>query len=181
MKAIKLLVMITMILISMIIFNCAATMNFSGDWSMNEEKTDMEGGTQMLPTKLTILHKGNNLSIERFYEREWEDDFSFKEVLTLDGEECESSIFNFPTPEIYRMKPEDTRRKSVASWSNEDKMLTISSNTIFNSEGTTFEINTKEKWDIIEEWNVLSVTFTADSPSGERNGTIVYEKGKGDE
>ena len=64
MKAIKLLVMITMILISMIIFNCAATMNFSGDWSMNEEKTDMEGGTQMLPTKLTILHKGNNLSIE---------------------------------------------------------------------------------------------------------------------
>jgi len=168
MKAIKFLLVMTMILTSIVIFYCAATMTFSGDWSMNEEKTDMEGGNQMLPAKLIILHKGNDLSVERFYVREWEDDFTYKEELTLDGVECESSIFNFP-------------RKSVASWSKDGKMLTITSNTVFNWEGNEFEINTIEKWNIEEEGNVLSVNFTSDSPQGERNGTIIYEKVKGTE
>ena len=115
----------------------------------------------MVASKLTVKQEGNSLSIERLAKTRSGEDFTFEEKLTLDGKECENTIF-------------ERTRKSIAIWSDDGKSLTISSKMVFNE----FEISTVEIWRLIEEGKSLSIDYKSTSSRGERKGTYIYDKEK---
>jgi len=160
---VKTLVSILVImLITAFTFAAKGKVNFSGEWSLNEEESDLpEGRRRGASATLTINQKGNDLSIERVYTRRSGEDFTSKESLTLDGKESENTTFRFP-------------RKSVANWSKDGKSLTIASTTIFEREGNEFEMLRTETWSVKEKGKKLSIEYTVNSPRGERQGTLIY-------
>ncbi len=141
--------------------------NFSGEWALNNEKSDLgEGRFRRAAAKLTIQQEGNNLSIERLSRRQSGEEFVTTEKLTLDGKECENTTFG------------DRVRKSIANWSEDGKVLTITSTMVFEREGEQMGIKTIEIWKLTEEGNSLSINYTSSSPRGERKQMLVYDKVK---
>lgn len=142
----------------------AQKVNFSGDWSLNEEKSELgEGRFRGAAPKMTISQEGNNLSIERISQRRSGEEFKYTEKYTLDGKECENTTFNRP-------------KKSTANWSEDGKNLTISSTMAFEREGQTMEINTNEIFNLTEGGNSLTIDYASKSSRGERKNTFVYDK-----
>jgi hypothetical protein len=131
---------------------------------LNQEKSELgEQGRRFLPSKLNIKHEGNTMIVERIYQREYEDDFVMKEDLTLDGKECKNEVWN------------DNMKTSVANWSEDGTILTITSTIIFQSDGNEFEIKTTEILSQTEKTS-LSIDYTSESSRGERKGLLIFDK-----
>jgi hypothetical protein len=141
--------------------------NFSGEWSFNEEKSDLgEGrGRRRAALKLTVTQKGNDLIVERLSRGRSGEEFTSEEKLTLDGKECTNT---------FRERP----RTSVVKWSDDGKSLTITSKMVFDRGGQEFEINSSEIWSLKEDGKVLSIASSISTPRGERSATYVYDKAK---
>jgi hypothetical protein len=157
---------IFLLLAVFIFISCAGTkqINFTGEWALNEESLDQAGGDRrMTATKMSILHKDNKLSIERVYEREAEDDFILKEDLTLDGEESESSILT-------------GTKVSSATWSEDKKNILINSTFYFEWEDNEIEFDVTENMMLDVQSKKLSIDFNFQTPQGEREGTLVFDK-----
>jgi hypothetical protein len=138
--------------------------DFSGEWSFTEEKSELDDmGTQFLPTKLVITQKGNDLSVQRVFEREYEDDWVVEEKLTLDGKECKSEFWNSP-------------RVTTANWSKDDDTLVLDTKIVFERDGETNEVTTNEVWSLKEDGKILAIKHVSNSAWGERKVTIAYEK-----
>ncbi len=160
----------TVLFVSFILMSCISfageKANFSGKWSLNEEKSDFgEGRRWMASTKLFITHEGNNLSIERRLIRRSGEEVNIIEKYTLDGKECENTLFESP-------------KKSTVNWSEDGQSLTISSTIVFEREGNKIEINSVEILKLIDDTNSLSIDYTSKSPRGERKRKYIYEKEK---
>jgi len=140
--------------------------NFSGKWSLNEEKSELgEGRRWMVSTKLSITQEENNLSIERRLTRRSGEEVDIIEKYTLDGKECENTLLESP-------------KKSTVTWSEDGQSLTISSTIVFERNGNKIEINTVEILKLIEDANSLSIDYTSQSPRGERKRIYIYDKEK---
>ena len=137
--------------------------NFSGEWSFNESKSDMGEGRFPATSKLTIKQEGNNLTIERLRTGRDGQEMTSTQELTLDGKESEN----------------DTGRgirKSAATWSDDGKTLTIKSTMVFDRNGETMEIKSVEQWNLSDGGKILSIDSSSSSPRGERKATLVYDK-----
>ena len=119
----------------------------------------------MASTKLTISQEVNTLTIERLLTRRSGEEFKVKEKFTLDGKECENTVYERP-------------KKSVVTWSKDGKSLNITSKIVFERDGNEFEFNTVEIWKLADEGNSLSIEYTSKSTRGERKRTYVYDKVK---
>ncbi len=166
MRVITSLFVVTFLLISVMAFAENEKLNFSGEWSLNEEKSDLGEGRRRRPSaKLTISQDVDTLTIERLLTRRSGDEFKVKEKFTLDGKECENTVYERP-------------KKSVVTWSKDGKSLTITSIIVFERDGNEFEFNTVEIWKLADEGNSLSIEYTSKSSRGERKSTYVYDKVK---
>jgi len=135
-----------------------------GEWSLNEESLDQAGGDRrMTPTKMSILQKDKDIRIERVYERVDEDDFVLREDLTLDGEDSESSILT-------------GTKVSSATWSEDQKNILINSTLYFEWEDNEIEFDVSEKMMLDVQSKKLSIDFNFQTPQGDREGTLVYDK-----
>lgn len=142
----------------------ADKVDFSGEWAFNEEKSVLdENGTRFLPSIIKVTQKGNDITIEKTYQREYEDDFIIEEKLTLDGKECESEIWNSP-------------RISTANWSEKGDTLTIATKISFERDGQTSEMVLNEAWILQEKDHGLSIKHFSSSSWGERKITMIFEK-----
>lgn len=160
---------IVSLLISIVTFAEDKKVNFSGEWSLNQEKSQLgEGRRWRVVTKLSVTQKGNDLTIKRTSQGRNREERVTEEVLTLDGKECKSTYRDFP-------------RTSVAKWSKDGKTLTITSKMIFERDGNEFEVNTTEIWSLKEDGKTLSIDSTSKSPRGERKRTTIYNKVKSSE
>jgi mannan endo-1,4-beta-mannosidase len=140
------------------------TPDFSGNWIFNEDKSTLDNmGAGMLPYKMAISQKGNDLSIQRSFIVEWGDDRVTDEKLTLDGREATSEFMNSP-------------RVMTAKWSDKGDALLIDSKVTFNRGGQTFEMKSNEIWTLTGQGTVLSIAQTSNSFRGERKITMIYEK-----
>ena len=141
--------------------------NFSGEWSFNEEKSELgEGrGRRRAGLKLTVTQKGNDLTIERLSQGRSGEEFTSEEKLTLDGKECINTI---------RERP----RTSVVKWADDGKSLTITTKMVFDRGGEEFEINSTDIWSLKEDGKLLSIDSSSITPRGERSATYVYDKVK---
>jgi len=152
---------VTFLLISFTAFAANETVNFSGKWSLNEEKSELgEGRRRMVSPKLTISQEGNTLTIERLLNNRTGEEFKVTEKYTLDGKESENTVYETP-------------KKSVATWLKEGKSLNITSKIVFARDENSFEFNTIEIWKLTDKGNSLSIEYTSKSSRGERKSTYV--------
>ena len=127
--------------------------DFSGEWALNEDKSET-GESRFGPSKtLKITQAENSLVIERNNKREF----------TLDGIE---------------KLTEDERgtTKSTASWSEDGKTLTLNSHRKMTRGDQTFEITTKETWELSSDGRTLTINSSRSTPRGEMNSVLVYNK-----
>jgi hypothetical protein len=158
------LIIVSLIAIAAITVTAGEKADLSGDWVFSEEKSTLDDmGTQFLPTEMKVTQKDNDLSIQRTYQREYEDDFVLEEALTMDGKECESEFWNSP-------------RITTANWSEKGDVLAIVSNITFERDGQTSELEIKEDWSLQEDGKVLSIKHHSSSDWGERDITMVFVK-----
>jgi hypothetical protein len=107
MKKIQLLLIL--ICISVI---ASANVNFSGNWKLNNEKSQLNEQFSMAPEKIVITHEGNDLKLERHSSFQG-NPYVISDRFTLDGEECINDGWM------------DTKKKSTALWDDNKNKLTI--------------------------------------------------------
>lgn len=166
MKSYQHFLVIFALLLSTSVFGDDGKANFSGVWSFDKEKSVLEQAGRYTPAKLKIVQSDSLMTVERTYERENEDDFVYEEKLTLDSTECVNWIFDFP-------------KKSVVTWSEDGKQMTVTSHVVFERDGQEFEMDTVDIFSLKED--DLSVEFTSKSPRRERKGTLIYSKVEDDQ
>ncbi len=138
--------------------------DFSGTWSFSREKSQFDqGGDRFVPVTIQVDQKDNFITLQRTYQREYEDDIVDSLSFTLDGKENESRIWNSP-------------RIITARWSEDQKELTIKTKITFTRDGQESEMNSTDKWTLQEEGQQLSRNFTIEGPMGEMKAVYVYTK-----
>ena len=156
--------LVSFFLISMGSYAQGGKVNFSGEWSFNESKSNMgEGRFRGASSKLTIKQEGNNLTIERLRRGREGQEMKSTEKLTLDGKESENTAGR-------------GTRKSAATWSDDGKTLTIKSTMVFDRGGETMEMKSIELWKLTDGGKILSIESSSSTPMGERKATLVYDK-----
>lgn len=137
--------------------------NFSGEWTFNKAKSNLGEGRFRTSLKLTILQKGNELTIERLSMNRDGQEMKSTEKYTLDGKECENTTRN-------------RTRKSIVTWSEDGNSITISSKMVFDRNGQTMEIKIVETWKLEDGGKSMSIESSHLTPMGERKATLIYDK-----
>lgn len=136
--------------------------NFSGSWKLNEGKSQMgEGRGRMAASKIKITQDAALLTTEKTVVRQSGEEMVNVDKTTFDGKETDNSS-------------NGRQKKTTASWSQDGKVLTVNSTTIFERDGNTMEIKSIEKYSISD--NALTIETTSSSPRGEFKATLVYDK-----
>ena len=141
----------------------AKTADFSGEWALNESKSELGEGRMFSPTKIAVQQEGNTLTLERTRAGRDGEERTSKEVLTLDGKESMN-------------KSENRTSTSTATWSDDGKSLTIKTNTEINRQGETFEMKSTETWTLGEGGKILQIQSESSSSRGDRSVKLVYDK-----
>lgn len=135
-----------------------AVPDFSGTWTLNKAKSTLNDQFTMAPNKIILTQTADVLEIEKH--GTWqEQEFSFKDKLTLDGKESINPGW------------QDTEKKSTAVWSDDQKVLTVTSKIPMQDGTEMVIIETYQK----EEDN-LKVMITASSSFGEMSETYYFDK-----
>ena len=137
--------------------------DFTGEWTLNEDKSDLGEGRVFAAFKLTVKQEGNTIIIERTRAGRDGEERTTSETLTLDGKENIN-------------EGERGSSTSVLKWSDDGTTLTIKSKREFNRQGETFEMNSTEIWTLAEDGKTLKIQSDMSSSRGERSATLVYEK-----
>ncbi len=138
--------------------------DFSGKWLVNEEKSQAgEGrGRFGMARALNVVQDTAKIVIERISTGRDGEERKTSETLTLDGKECENTLFN-------------RTRKSNAVFSEDGKALTISSSSVWERDGEKMELKGTEVWKLSDDGDVLSIDAASTSPMGERKAVYVYD------
>ncbi|MBA7525779.1 hypothetical protein ES705_17936 [subsurface metagenome] len=164
-KVLSFLFIFSFLMISFVTYAVPKKAKFSGEWTLNKEKSYIaEYGEIMATTKLIINQKGKKLTIERFGTSQDGESYTYTEKYTLDGKECENIIL------------ETTKKKSTANWSEDKKSLTITSTIWFEFEGNELEVSLIEVLEFTEDGNSLSINQKASTDYGDLENTLVYDK-----
>lgn len=149
---------------STVVFAGADRVNFAGEWTFDKENSKLgEFGDRFVPSKIKIAQEDNKMSVERVFQREYEDDFVMTVDFTLDGKENESEFWNSP-------------RITVAEWSEDGKKLTIKTKITFNREGEEFEMNSTDVWSLSDDGKQLTTEFSSVSDRGEMEAVYIFKK-----
>lgn len=138
--------------------------NFSGSWILNESKSKFSDSRfRMASNKLTITQDASAFSIERTFVTRDGEERKTTEKYTLDGRESLNPMFN-------------SQKKSVAIWSSDKKVLTVSSSMTFEFNGETSELKSVENYSLSEDGKSMTIDTQSTSSRGERKYTAVYDK-----
>jgi len=141
--------------------------NFAGSWVYSVEKSKVpENGFGAGATKMVVTQDDLSLNMERTFKGRDGEYITSKEKITLDGKECENVIFG------------DFKRKSVASWSADGKILTINGVMVFDVNGESMEMKSVEIWKLSDDSNTITQETSFSTPNGDMKATNVYEKAK---
>lgn len=151
----KLITISTLLLLTIIV---SAQTNFSGKWKINKEKSTLNSEFSMAPSELILTQKGNDLSIERHSDFQGQS-FTINDKLTLDGKECINDGMM------------DTKKKSVAKFSDDKKVLTIESKIPMQDGG---EIVIKEVFSISD--GSLFIESSSNSSWGDMKEKWAFDK-----
>lgn len=138
--------------------------NFTGTWLLDEERSDFgRGGASSAPTKLEISQTDTSLHLRSTRVLEFIDDQLTEESLALDGTESKSEFMNSP-------------RVTTAALSDGDRALKLHSTISLNWGAPGSKIVTDETWTLLDRGRFLSIHRVAQSPSGQQESTLIYER-----
>ena len=138
--------------------------DFSGEWKLNESKSDLGQMASFATTAIKADQKGDNISIARTAPSFDGGENTSTETLTFDGKEAESKVFGNST------------RKSTGKWSDDGQTFTITFKLALDMNGETTEINGTEVWTLADAGKTLVVQNTSSSSFGDFTAKAVYEK-----
>ncbi|MCK5692014.1 MAG: hypothetical protein KAI08_04170 [Bacteroidales bacterium] len=137
--------------------------DFTGEWTLNEDKSDLGEGGAFAAFKVAVKQEGNTITIERTRTGRDGEERTNSQTLTLDGKENIN-------------ENERGSSNSVLTWSDDGTALTIKSKREFNRQGETFEMTSTEVWTLAEDGKILKIQSDISSSRGERSVSLVYEK-----
>lgn len=167
MRTITSILMVLSLLIAGCVLAGEEKVNFTGEWSFNQDKSETDGGGRrrsMVSTKLEVKQEENKLAIKRTGQNRDGEEVIREEQITLDGKENELEGFGGRTSTV------------TAKWSDDGKTLTITSLMVFERQGSEIKITSTDVWALMEDGKVLSINSTRSSSRGERKSTLVYDK-----
>ena len=154
-----------LLLIASVLSALESPVNFSGEWVLNEDKSDLGGSPSgrrsMIASKMVLEQKDDKFVVEAFRTNRDGEEVSTVFTYTLDGKECKN-------------ESEYRTSVSVAEWSEDGKTLTISSTITFSRSGREFTMESTEIWSLDKD--ALSVETTRSTSRGERTSKGVYDK-----
>lgn len=168
MRLVSLTLMLT--LIAPFLINAqAGKINFTGDWTLNTEKSTMPqggpgggGGMRMGGGNFVATQEANVLTVVRTRTGQDGQPTTSTMKYTLDGKE---SINTSPRGDS----------KSVATWSSDGKSLTIVTTRTMDMNGESRTMKSTEVWTLTDA-KTLSVASTRQGPNGDVKSNMVYEK-----
>lgn len=138
--------------------------NFSGEWKLDESKSELGDFGGRVPRSFKIEQKENDITIARTTPGfNGGDPVTTTVTLTFDGKVTESEGFG------------GSKRKSTAGWSDDGSVLTVNTTTTFERDGQTSEFKSKETWTLTKD-GMLSVVTNSNSPRGESTTKAIYKK-----
>lgn len=161
------LTVILMMMVPAVINAQTGKADFSGDWTLNAEKSTqpqggMGGGARMGGGNFVATQDGNVLTVVR--SRTGQDGTQSTTTMkyTLDGKE---SINASPRGDS----------KSIAKWSADGKSLTIETSRTMEMNGESMTMKSSEVWSLSDP-KTLAVNTTREGMNGEVKSNMIYEK-----
>jgi hypothetical protein len=135
--------------------------NFSGDWKLNESKSELGDFSGFVARSLKVEQKENAITITRTTPGfNGGDPVTTTVTLSYDGKITESEGFG------------GSKRKSTAKWSADGLTLTVNNTITFERDGQTNEFKSTETWTTKD--GLLSVVTHSNSPRGETTTKAIY-------
>jgi hypothetical protein len=139
--------------------------NFSGTWVLNEAKSKFgDSQFRMAAATMIVKQEGNNFTSDRTQPGFDGGEMKTTEKLTLDGKVCENT------------GAMDSKRKSTAIWSTDNKSLVIATTLVFDMGGQATEMKSSETWKFGENNATLLIETSFAAPDGEMKTSLVYDK-----
>lgn len=140
--------------------------NFTGTWVFNESKSILGDaqGPRMEAKSLVVAQQNNEIQLKRTQSGFDGNELILNEKYTLDGKESVNTGMM------------DSKVKSTLSWSADKKELTFNKVISFNMNGETQEMKSTENWSLSPDSKVLTIKSSMNSPMGDMNTTLVYDK-----
>lgn len=137
--------------------------NFSGEWKLNESKSELGQFGGWTARTVKAEQKDDAMVIVRTTPGfNGGDPVTTTITLTFDGKVVESEGFG------------GAKRKSTAKWSDDGQTLTVNSTTNFERDGQSFELKSTESWTLKD--GMLTIATNTSSPRGEMATKAVYSK-----
>jgi hypothetical protein len=138
--------------------------NFSGDWKLDESKSELGEFGGRVARSLKTEQKENEITITRTTPGfNGGDPVTTTVTLMYDGKVTESEGFG------------GAKRKSTAKWSGDGQTLTVNNTIVFERDGQTSEFKSTETWTMTKD-GLLSVVTQSNSPRGESTTKAIYTK-----
>lgn len=138
--------------------------NFSGEWKLNESKSDLGQAAAWAPRKIKVEQKDDAITISKTAPSFTGEDVTVSETLTFDGKEVETTVFG------------NSKRKATAKWSDDGQTLTIAFNVMLDFNGQQTEIKGTETWVLTDGGKTLISQNNSSSSFGDIQAKGVYEK-----
>jgi hypothetical protein len=138
--------------------------NFSGEWKLNEGKSDLGQFAAFAPRTIKVDQKNDSIMISKTAPSFNGDEVTATETLSFDGKEVESTLFG------------TSKRKASAKWSDDGQTLTITFNIALDFNGQTTEIKGTETWTLTDGGKTLVSQNNSSSSFGDIQAKGVYEK-----
>ena len=142
--------------------------NFSGEWKLNESKSELGQFGRGAAKKIKVESlDAQGISYERTTTNQAGEEVVRKEKLSFDGKETEST---------YSGGFGNAKRKASAKMS--DDAMTIEATTSFDRDGQTVEIKLKETWKLGDGGQTLTIESNSTCSFGENSMKLVYDEAK---
>jgi hypothetical protein len=132
--------------------------DFSGTWKINSEKSTLFEQYSLAPSQLILIQTADSLIVEKHGNFQGQD-YVTKDKYSLDGKECTNLGWM------------NSKKTSTAVWSEDGKILTISSKMPAPDGG---DATMKEVYQMVE--TSLKVELSAASSMGEMAETYLLDK-----
>jgi hypothetical protein len=162
-KKFPLLLIVPLFMFSFI--NAPDRANFSGDWSLNEGKSELgDFGGRFAARKIKAEQKDESITISKTAPGFNGGERTTTETLTFDGKESETEIFN------------GAKKKSVLKWADDGKGFTITYTMTFERDGQTTEIKGTETWSLANDGKSFTSQVASSSSQGDVSIKAIYDK-----
>lgn len=139
--------------------------NFSGEWKLNESKSDMGQFANIVPRKIKITQTNDSITIAKTALSFQGDEYTVSETLSFDGKETKSSV-----------PPGNSTRTASAKWSDDGKTLTVPFTFMLDFNGQTTEIKGSETWSLSDDGKNLTLQSSSSSSFGDNAFKGFYDK-----